>query len=125
MTIDLSAWERHITLQDGSGVFLRPIRPDDQKLYARFFELETPDDIRFRFFGPVKRRDPNVRFTPGIICLKQHAISVRRNGVIVSDRNTRQRELAVTRIDVRSPQLSGDPRARRLFAPRTSSSIAP
>jgi GNAT superfamily N-acetyltransferase len=57
MTIDLTAWERHIKLPDGSAVFMRPIKPDDQKLYARFFELETPDDIRFRFFGPVKRRD--------------------------------------------------------------------
>ena len=57
MTIDLAAWERHITLPDGSTVFVRPIKPDDQKLYAKFFELETPDDIRFRFFGPVKARD--------------------------------------------------------------------
>jgi acetyltransferase len=58
MTIDLNAWERHIILPDGSGIFVRPIKPDDQQLYAKFFELETPDDIRFRFFGPVKRRDP-------------------------------------------------------------------
>ncbi len=57
MTLDLTAWERRITLPDGSKVFVRPIKPDDQRLYARFFELETPDDIRFRFFGPVKGRD--------------------------------------------------------------------
>ena len=57
MTVDLHDWERHITLPDGSAIFVRPIRPDDQRLYAKFFELETPDDIRFRFFGPVKRRD--------------------------------------------------------------------
>jgi GNAT superfamily N-acetyltransferase len=58
MTVDLSDWERHIALPDGSGIFVRPIRPDDQRLYGKFFELETPDDIRFRFFGPVKARDP-------------------------------------------------------------------
>jgi len=57
MAIDLKAWERRITLQDGETVRVRPIRPDDERLYAKFFELETPDDIRFRFFGPVKRRD--------------------------------------------------------------------
>ena len=58
MTVDLHDWERHIALPDGSAIFVRPIQPDDQRLYAKFFELETPDDIRFRFFGPVKRRDP-------------------------------------------------------------------
>ncbi len=57
MTIDLKAWERRITLPDGETVVVRPIRPDDERLYAKFFEVETPDDIRLRFFGPVKRRD--------------------------------------------------------------------
>jgi acetyltransferase len=57
MNIDLTAWERRIALPDGETVVVRPIRPDDQRLYAKFFEIETPDDIRFRFFGPVKARD--------------------------------------------------------------------
>src|SRR5579862_6123349 len=65
MTIDLNAWERHIALPDGGRIFVRPIRPDDQKLYAKFFEIETPDDVRLRFFGPVKARDSEFfsRFT--------------------------------------------------------------
>jgi RimJ/RimL family protein N-acetyltransferase len=57
MTIDLTTWERRITLPDGETVLVRPIKPDDQRFYAKFFELEAPDDVRFRFFGPVKRRD--------------------------------------------------------------------
>ena len=57
MTIDLKAWERRITLPDGRAVLVRPIRPEDEQLYARFFEVESADDLRFRFFGPVKRRD--------------------------------------------------------------------
>ena len=54
MTVDLNIWERHITLSDGRAVFIRPIRPDDEALYGPFFATLTPDDLRLRFFGPVK-----------------------------------------------------------------------
>ena len=47
-------WERHIKLQSGEAVFLRPIRPDDERLYAPFFAVESAEDLRMRFFGPVK-----------------------------------------------------------------------
>jgi acetyltransferase len=57
MTIDLKAWERHIVLPDGQKVLVRPIRPEDEQLYARFFDVESADDLRFRFFGLVKTRD--------------------------------------------------------------------
>lgn len=57
MTIDLKAWERLIGLPDGERVLVRPIRPEDELLYAKFFELESADDLRFRFFGLVKSRD--------------------------------------------------------------------
>jgi len=49
-------WERHLTLPDGMAVFARPIRPEDKALYGRFFAAETADDLRLRFFGPVKDR---------------------------------------------------------------------
>jgi RimJ/RimL family protein N-acetyltransferase len=54
MPIDLKQWERHITLSDGRAVFIRPLRPDDEPLYGPFFAALTPDDVRLRFFGPVK-----------------------------------------------------------------------
>ena len=54
MTVDLKIWEQHITLPDGRAVFIRPIRPDDEPLYGPFFATETADDLRLRFFGPVK-----------------------------------------------------------------------
>jgi acetyltransferase len=38
-------------------VLVRPIRPEDELLYAKFFEVESADDLRLRFFGPVKSRD--------------------------------------------------------------------
>jgi RimJ/RimL family protein N-acetyltransferase len=47
-------WERHFKLPDGRTVFVRPIRPEDEQLYGPFFAAETPDDLRRRFFGPVK-----------------------------------------------------------------------
>ncbi|MFZ3357668.1 MAG: GNAT family N-acetyltransferase [Xanthobacteraceae bacterium] len=47
-------WERQLTLQDGRIVFVRPIRPDDEPLYGPFFAVETPEDLRRRFFAPVK-----------------------------------------------------------------------
>jgi GNAT superfamily N-acetyltransferase len=47
-------WERHLKLTDGRTVFVRPIRPEDERLYGPFFAAETPEDLRRRFFGPVK-----------------------------------------------------------------------
>jgi acetyltransferase len=50
---DLKAWERHITLRDGSAVFVRPIRPEDEALYGRFLAAMTPNDGRMRFLGAI------------------------------------------------------------------------
>jgi acetyltransferase len=35
-------------------VFIRPIRPDDEELVRAFFMKVTPEDLRLRFFAPVK-----------------------------------------------------------------------
>ena len=47
-------WERHLTLQDGKAVYVRPIRPEDEPLYGPLFAVETAEDLRRRFFGAVK-----------------------------------------------------------------------
>ncbi|HYB91010.1 MAG TPA: GNAT family N-acetyltransferase, partial [Candidatus Binataceae bacterium] len=47
-------WERHVTMPDGTAVFLRPVRPEDEPLYGPFFAAVTPEDLRLRFFAPVK-----------------------------------------------------------------------
>ncbi len=47
-------WEQKHALNDGSEVLLRPIRPDDERFYAHFMELVTPDDIRLRLFSLVR-----------------------------------------------------------------------
>jgi acetyltransferase len=47
-------WERDVTLRDGSAILVRPIRPEDETLYADFFAGVTDDDLRLRFFAPVR-----------------------------------------------------------------------
>ena len=42
-------WERHVTLKDGTNVFVRPLRPDDEPLYGPFFQRVTDQDLRLRF----------------------------------------------------------------------------
>lgn len=47
-------WERHIALKDGTPVFVRPVKPEDEDMYRGFFENVTQEDLRLRFFAPVK-----------------------------------------------------------------------
>jgi acetyltransferase len=47
-------WERHVRLRDGSAVFVRPVRPEDEPLYGPFFAAVSEHDLRMRFFAPVK-----------------------------------------------------------------------
>jgi acetyltransferase len=49
-----SEWERHIKLRDGTAIFVRPVRPEDEPLYPPFFAAVTQADLRLRFFAPVK-----------------------------------------------------------------------
>jgi acetyltransferase len=51
-------WEHRFSLSDGKSVFIRPIRPEDEQLYDRFVAAETPQDLRWRFFAPVKELAP-------------------------------------------------------------------
>jgi acetyltransferase len=50
-------WERHVPLKDGSRAFLRPVRPEDERLYPPFFARITEEDLRLRFFAPVRQFD--------------------------------------------------------------------
>lgn len=47
-------WERETQLKDGRAVLMRPIRPEDEALYPDFFTEVTPEDLRLRFFAPIK-----------------------------------------------------------------------
>ncbi|WP_294534019.1 bifunctional acetate--CoA ligase family protein/GNAT family N-acetyltransferase [uncultured Rhodoblastus sp.] len=48
------AQERRTTLKNGTPVQLRPVRPEDEEMYKVFFPRVSPEDIRLRFFAPVK-----------------------------------------------------------------------
>ncbi|MBF9195681.1 bifunctional acetate--CoA ligase family protein/GNAT family N-acetyltransferase [Microvirga terrestris] len=47
-------WERTIGLRNGKNAFVRPVRPEDEEEFRRFFEKITPEDLRLRFFAPVR-----------------------------------------------------------------------
>lgn len=48
------ALESELTLRDGSVVTLRPVRPEDEPMVAAFFRGVAAEDLRQRFFTPVK-----------------------------------------------------------------------
>jgi acetyltransferase len=43
-------WEEEIEVSGVGRVIVRPIRPEDEALYAMFFSKLSPDDVRMRFF---------------------------------------------------------------------------
>jgi acetyltransferase len=47
-------WERSCHLPNGTAVFVRPVRPEDEQLYAAFFARVTANDLRLRFFTQIK-----------------------------------------------------------------------
>jgi acetyltransferase len=49
-----SDWERHERLRDGTKVFVRPLRPQDAALYPDFLQDVSREDLRLRFFAPLR-----------------------------------------------------------------------
>ena len=47
-------WERHFQLKEGWRVFVRPVRPEDEAFAHEFLKHVTPNDLRLRFFAPMK-----------------------------------------------------------------------
>lgn len=53
-------WERHETLRDGVRVFVRPLKPEDAALYPDLFSDIAPQDLRLRFFAPMRELNPEL-----------------------------------------------------------------
>jgi acetyltransferase len=53
-----SEWERHIVLGDDWRIFIRPMRPDDEDLVRRFLAHVSAEDLRLRFFAPIRHFGP-------------------------------------------------------------------
>ena len=47
-------WQRELTLRNGRKIRVRPIRPEDEPTILEFLQHVTADDLRLRFFGPMK-----------------------------------------------------------------------
>jgi acetyltransferase len=50
-----SEWEVEAQIERVGAIAIRPIRPQDEQLYADFFAHVTPDDQRLRFFSAAPR----------------------------------------------------------------------
>ena len=46
--------ERTLLLSNGREAFVRPVRPEDDAMFRRFFEQVSADDLRLRFFRAVR-----------------------------------------------------------------------
>jgi acetyltransferase len=49
-----SQWQRHLEMKDGRRIFVRPIRPEDEPLIHELLRHVTSEDLRLRFFAPLK-----------------------------------------------------------------------
>jgi acetyltransferase len=49
-----SQWERHLALKGGRRIFVRPMRPEDEPAIHELLRHVTPQDLRLRFFAPMK-----------------------------------------------------------------------
>ncbi|WP_018700640.1 bifunctional acetate--CoA ligase family protein/GNAT family N-acetyltransferase [Amorphus coralli] len=47
-------WQRDLTLRDGRRLEVHPIRPEDEPAYKAFLESIDPEDLRLRFFAPLR-----------------------------------------------------------------------
>src|ERR1700729_1716960 len=52
---DMAFKEPHLILRDGTPVLIRQLVPEDAALYPDFLSDVTPEDLRTRFFGPMRK----------------------------------------------------------------------
>jgi RimJ/RimL family protein N-acetyltransferase len=54
----LSQWERHIVLGDRWRIFVRPVKPSDDRLFRDLLAHVNKEDLRLRFFDSIKEFSP-------------------------------------------------------------------
>jgi acetyltransferase len=52
--------ESHVALQDGQKVLIRPLKVEDASLYPDFLAEVTAEDLRLRFFVPMREVSPEL-----------------------------------------------------------------
>ena len=57
--------ESHLVTEEGTRLYVRPVRPEDAPLFQRFFKVLSQETIYYRFFSHVKELSPEMlaRFT--------------------------------------------------------------
>ena len=50
-------WEQLVTTSDGTRIFVRPLRPEDEPLLKGFLQQVSIEDMRMRFFAPIRHLD--------------------------------------------------------------------
>ena len=51
-------WERHLVLGDGWRIFVRPVKPNDDRLIRDLLAHVSKEDLRLRFFDSIKEFSP-------------------------------------------------------------------
>ena len=54
-----SQWQRHLVLGDGWRIFVRPIKPDDERFIHDLLVHVSKEDLRLRFFNSIKEFSPS------------------------------------------------------------------
>jgi acetyltransferase len=104
-------YESHMVTDDGSRIFIRPVKPEDAPLFTALFKVLSPTTIYYRFFGPLQELKPEMlaRFTQidydreiALVALDEDSETDRMLGVarIIGDPDGKKGEFAV---------LVGDP----------------
>jgi acetyltransferase len=96
-----SQWQRHIEDKDGHRFFARPIRPEDEPLIHELLTHVTPEDLRLRFFAPIKE------FTHDFIARLTQLDYARAMAFVTIDETT-NRIVGVVRIHSDSIYESGE-----------------
>jgi acetyltransferase len=94
-------WERHAALPDGRAVFVRPVQPEDERLYTDFIPRITPEDLRLRFFAPMKE------FSHAFIARMTHLDYERAMAFIALDEATGEM-LGVVRLHTTAHDKAGE-----------------
>jgi len=96
-----SQWQRRLEIKDGRSFLARPIRPEDEPLIHEFLRHVTANDLRLRFFAPMKE------FTHEFIARLTQLDYARAMAFVALDENTKE-VVGVVRIHSDSIYESGE-----------------
>jgi acetyltransferase len=96
-----SQWQRHLEIRDGWRVVARPIRPEDEPLIHEFLKHVSRNDLRLRFFAPMKE------FTHAFIARLTQLDYARAMAFVAFDENTNEM-LGVVRLHSDSIYQTGE-----------------